>query len=240
MAGGLYALSNEIAVLSGGRLPEWTSLERSAVLTDRPSGSAGLALQSRVVTHLAMDLRRNVAGRTAYLRIANVDVTATYSVQINGVSCSYDAGAAGAADLQDVLDGIAAEIDASDPGGGADWVATAVDADNQSVQFRSGNEHGMVINGFSPTPGSATMTCEAEPLGADVEVWVQHVGLDSWRRGFTFENLRDNQAEVFPTAGLTRLALRATNLLGPPGEDSGVSLLPYRMSIGPARVESAA
>ena len=95
MAGGLYAIATELAVLASGRLPEWTDAFRSEVLTAIPSGSAGLALQSRVLTHVAVDLRANISGRTARIAVGALDLTATYTVTIDGVACAYDAGGGG-------------------------------------------------------------------------------------------------------------------------------------------------
>ena len=242
MAGGLYAIATELAVLASGRLPEWTDAFRSEVLTAIPSGSAGLALQSRVLTHVAVDLRANISGRTARIAVGALDLTATYTVTIDGVACAYDAGGGGAATLADVLAGIAAAITTS----ASALVVATVDSTEEEVQIRSLASTGVAVTAFTAT-GTGALTCEAEPASADVEIYCQTVApVTGWRLlaasagGGVVTVDHKGLATMVPTAGLTRLAVRLTNLTGHPTDAAGVSLVPYRAAIGPAKLEPAA
>lgn len=232
-SGGLNALATTLAILSAGRLPDWTVAERSSILTAIPSGSNGVALQDRVVAHVGVNLRSSLAGRTARLSVTTLDLAATYSVTVDGVACSHNAATLPDTTLAQVLQGIATAVNTT----AASIAQATVDADTNEVVIRSLGVEGVAITAFAAS-GTGVIAVEAEPVSADVELWVEHIGLTGW---FQLErHVVDRKGLALPhreVAGMSRLAVRLANVVGHPSDASGVTIRAARVAIGPCRVE---
>lgn len=130
-----------------------------------PPDDGGHDVSGQLSAVAGFHLRRGIV-RSARIAIDTLDLTAVYTVTFpNGTTtptATYDAGGAGAADAADVLDGIAAAIEALS---GADDVATAshnTDATRVDVAWKARVATGITV----AATGTGVLTCEADPESA--------------------------------------------------------------------------
>lgn len=177
---GIFELANLAAVLFAGRRPVWGN----AATFSRPSSNGdGVDVADAVVAAYKVQIRETPHARTARLTISNVDLSATYTVTIGEAPltttpAAYNAGGAGAADLEDVINGIADAINAS----AANVVASAV-TDDDSAPTASDPATTVKIVGatalgasdfavqFTTTSGSATVAGTADAASATASLY---------------------------------------------------------------------
>jgi len=128
---GAYELANELGILGAGRRPEWSQIP-TAVQESPPGDADGVYLQNARVAYVAIQLRRRVSARTVTVTVDVLDLTAIYTITVGGNACIYNAGGAGAATLQDVLEGIRDAINGV-PAAAALVTAVVIDDDGDGV-----------------------------------------------------------------------------------------------------------
>jgi hypothetical protein len=244
----IYTEATELAVLSAGRSPKWSDCPTP---TAEPSTAAsGVALEEAVRTLVQVSLREQAHRRTVRLGITGVDLLSTYTVTIDGTAVDYDADVANAVDLEDVVDGIAAVINA-DVTANLVVTATAVADDDTTtsprtkVLIRGISGAAYSINFTESGPGAdPTLVALADYESCDLRLW-WYAGARAgsfapgvWassggivvldRRGFL---------ERYDTAGLARCHALLTGLLGHPGDGVMVTYADPLVQVGPCLSE---
>ncbi len=162
-------LVNQLAILSVGRRLTWTKLDTSVpfdfgdadgIPTDVGDGTAVIGI---VAFRAGIQAR---PGRVVDLRVTTLDLTATYTVTLTSADggtvppITYDAAAGGAADLEDVVDGIAAAANAAIGGPFATSYALSPSTTRNRVRFHAPNPGGY---GFDATAtGTAALAADAD------------------------------------------------------------------------------
>lgn len=241
-----FQTANLIAILLGGRRPQWVS---QSGYTGRPDGNNdGVALESTTRSQIAVDLRRDVSRRTVSVVIdsGTVDLTGTYQVTVNGNVVNYDAAVGTPADEAELLTQWAAAIEA-DGTVGPLVIAAAEDTNDDGVVdtlFIRGdtNTAGGGVGevdwsfGSAVTVGTATITATLDSVSADALLWTTAQGVNPpnpaagatvpgslWRQpsGGTWSVTNANYVERFDVSGLARAYVELQNLVGFAGDAAG-------------------
>lgn len=244
----VFTTATELAVLAAARSPDW---ENCPSPTSEPANAAaGVALQGAVRTLVQVSLREQVHRRTVRLGIVNPDLASTYTVTIDGTAVAFNAAGAGAADLEDVVDGIASAINAN---GTVNQIvsATAVDANDTTTSPRSKvlirglTGAAYSVNFTESGPGTnPTLSAVADRESCDLRlVWYAGAreGVEAPGRWASSGGLltldRWGYLERFDTAGLDRCHVLLTGLLGHPGDGSMVTYIAPLVQVGPCLSE---
>jgi hypothetical protein len=240
-----YSTATTIAVLMGGRTPVWST--QDAVGSGSPPSlpTDGVVLQGAVKALAHVQLRDNPAYRSAIVSVSTLVLTSTYTVTINGTSVAYDANAGGAVDLEDVVDGIAAAINAN-------VTAAAVVTASSYAASGTGARDRVKIVGDSAEDwsisvtagGGAGLECVADLTGALVQTW--------WVPGARAGSMppaiwsateeayvadRRGYLERLDCAGLDRMYLQVYDKAGHPRDGAMVTYRSPVISIGPCLSE---
>lgn len=173
---GLFDIANKLAVLFGGRLPEWTEqLGSSSEIASEQSGapaaaSAGVYLQNSPKTLLWVQLREDVSYQTHWVTITAHGAT-VYQLDIDGDAISYDSSSGDGAE-DTILEGLKAAIEADSPG--ADDTVTATvgtDPDGNAALVLTGKAGADYTVTPSIGSGSGTISSESDATTADVRVY---------------------------------------------------------------------
>jgi len=215
----MYELANLLATLMVGRDPKWTN---QATFTGAPdTADDGVDLENCPKTLVDVQMRTEIHRRTALVTIATLDLTATYTIYINGVVCAYDAGAGGAVDEEDVIEGIR---DAVNTGAGGVVTATAVkiggSATYNQVTITGDTETHYYIS--EATTGTADLAVVADPDQATMRLFGTYRATvtankpPNWRMVLDQEFVLDYRGfmERFETAGLDRLYVELASVDG--------------------------
>ena len=241
----IYTSATELAILSAGRAPVWTTYSPSSNQVEHaPLNAAyGVPLSGAVRTLVHVSLREEAWHRTARLSLAVVDANATYSVTINGTTVNY---VATADTEQEIMDGIAAAINAN--GTIAPLVtATAVDttgsaAGRDTVLIQGDVEADFSLN-FTAT-GTADPVASADPVSATVHLWwspdaqVGSTPPAQWvasEGSYTID--RRGWVARLDSAGFARMHVEASAFAGHASDGVVVSISKPRASIGPCLAE---
>jgi len=147
--------ANELAVLFGGRKPEWSQQANIFQIPINPS--AGVDTGNSVVTMLAVALRRVAHYRSARVTITTFDGTANWTVTINGTGITATNPYA---DVDAALKGLFDAIAADATVGGAAGA-------NQVVSSQLLDSNGAVTLG-SAAAGNPAVTLEV--FGSNVDI----------------------------------------------------------------------
>jgi hypothetical protein len=244
---GAFEDANELGILQVGRLPSW---RQQAGATGAPGDSNdGVYLDNAVVALFDVALRANPSFREANVTIATLDLTATYTITIDGNAAAYDAAAAGAADAADVIQGISDAINAA-PAVSAIVTSIAQDLDGDgdvdNVRIRGDAEADYSIT--VAATGSGDLDCEADASSCELRLFATMRGskYDSshedpsatgWRliNAATYTVDYRGIVERIVVAGLNRLYVEVDSVAGH-ASDSGATYQPS-VSIGPAVLE---
>lgn len=156
-----FTLANQLIILSAGRRPSW----RAQTDTDGPPtlASDGVATGEAIVTHIKVDCREDVSHRTTYAEVDTLDLTANYTLVIDG----FEVTATGPfSDLDDLLDSLVAAIEA-DTDADALVIATHTDDDRIKLTGRGSDDYS--LDGSASGTGSWTLSGDA--IGALVRVY---------------------------------------------------------------------
>jgi hypothetical protein len=244
----VYTDATELAILASGRAPEWSD---SPSPTVEPSNAAsGVPLEGAVKTLVEVALREQTHRRTVRLGIVGVDLLSTYTVTIDGTAVAYNAAGAGAADLEDVVDGIAAAINAN---GTVNQLvsATAVDANDTTtsprtkVLIRGLTGTAYAVNFTESGPGAnPALSAVADYESAELRLWWlagARVGSEASGRWVAPSGpvlvSRFGFLERYDTAGLDRCHAQVLNLLGHPADGVMVTYATPSVKVGPALSE---
>lgn len=240
----VYTVATQLAVLSAGRAPVWEILgSLEAALAPPADAASGVPLQGAVRALIYVALREDARHRTARLTIASVDLTATYTLTVNGVAVGHDA--TGAADLEEVLEDLADAIN-GDADLSAIITAEAIDTDDDD-EVDTILLTGVGVGDFSidfVDDGGATCSCVADYATATLRPWYAmgaRVGVtppQPWvSSGDAYELDWRGRVERLDTAGLDRLHLQLEDLAGAPGDGEGVTYADPTIAIGPCLAE---
>ena len=264
---GNFELANRLAELVTGRFPEWKRFFSDIAENASPKGAlgtpttsgAGVTLQNAPKTLVSVDLRKQVHRRQVRIQIAVLDLTATYTVIVDGNSVAFDAGGAGSVTNEDVIDGIAAAIAAD---GTVNLIVNALAIDEADldgtpeiteVERDTVRLEGIAEGDYSidhSATGSGVMTVYADPISADLKVWARLRGKSSdtpadsvpvpnWRiplgaDAFAVSNV-EGFVERFDTAGLDRFYCELENVTAFAGDAATTAVIQRgRVYIGPA------
>lgn len=176
MTTSLQSLSYLTANLAAGRNPQLEIVPLDA--TSVPAaGGGGYPVTGAMLAYLRVALRENAFTRTCYYFVSTADLTATYTVIINGTTVTYNAAVAAPANLAALLAGIAAAINANATLAGQGFSASAADYDgdgtNDSVRItRTANSGSLNDYAFAGgATGSAVIAKIADACGAVLRLY---------------------------------------------------------------------
>lgn len=219
-----------LQVLLGGRRVQWTRFELSEMDGAPSSPTDGIDLLDSIYSDIRVHLREDAHRRTARLSITTLDLTATYTPIVGSNSVAFDA--TGSADVEEVLQGIAAAITA-DPAASALVTAEAIDADQDgtldTVLVRGKTEEGFSIDFGASGAGVVAVVADAEACKARLYTsgrgqgavpigWALASGVELpniTRRGF------DERAHL---AARQRACLELFDVVGVDGDGASVEL----------------
>lgn len=253
-----FSLANELAVLAAATWPRTTyfTTDTSGVVqpdytqvpasmdTGKVDGvpgatTDGLALPGQTMACLiGIDMRENIAYRTARISIADFDASREYTIDIDG-SGSVTTSSQPYADAFAALTEIKSEIDAD--AGLAAIVSTSV------VDASGSGDYVLVLTGLGGTAGSAdysitdlsasagtgVLDLVADASALDFDLYCMRGGVNSaanpqntkWRKfplplGVTVVSVADYKGyeDRYDVAGLQRLRMEVSNLTGPSAE----------------------
>lgn len=232
----IYDTANVLAILAGARNPQWsTQLGHDGTpSTDAdayPSSSgAGVDLLNSVQALVAVEMRAAAHRRRSVVTVTTLDLTADYTVTIDGNACV----ATGAhADLDALLTELASAINASVP---LDGVVTAsADLTANTVTIVSDTNADYTIT-MSAT-GSGVLAVEADPTTAKLRLWAT---CRSSSAPATWINILDQEYDVtsrgflerFDVAGLDRLYVEVADVDGT-GDGASVTYTTPTIKVGP-------
>jgi len=241
-----WAQANQNAVLAGGLRPSWTSYltPDDTDLSAAPSASNdGIQVQDALICHLHVACRETPGVRTAYIDIATLDATATYTVTLAGTSYAYDASSGDGleatvlAGLQAILDagtGVSAEVVAAD-----EVVDTGRSLNGPSVRVTWAG--GSITTSAT---GTGVLAVLADAEGAEVQLFCKQSAYSGttapvpWVRwGEPFAVPREGLSRPLKVGGLSRLYARVRHL-GDAGDDATVTPAAL-VSLGPALISES-
>lgn len=209
----LQSLSYLIANLAGGRNPQ-LEITPPAYGTTPGSGSfSGWPVGGALLAEVRIALREDPRTRTCYYVVTTLDLTATYTLDIDGETVTYNAAVEAPADLAALLAGIAAEVNANatliSAGIGAAVANYSGGAANDAVRITRtpsiASEGGYSFDGAAT--GSAVVALYADASSATLTVYGQSLVAPSSTRA--------------PSAGA--LARAATGWAATPNERGDLS-----------------
>lgn len=244
MSADIFTTATQLSILLAGRAPVWSELA-TGTLTPPTAANSGVYLVGavRLLVHVAMRLRAH--HRTTRLTVTTTDLTATYTLNIDGNSVAYDAAADSAASAEDVIVGLQAAI-AANGTIAAIVTASALDTGGSpgldTVELRGVGEADYAI-AFTAT-GTAVVAAVADPTAAELRMW--------WAMGARVESVApvpwvwegdvltlDRRGRVLrrDCAGMDRLHVQLSARRGHAGDGSTVTLFTPAISIGPCLSE---
>ena len=242
-----FTLATELSVLIGARDPQWKVQANNPLLAPA-SDADGVYLDNAVRALLTVQMRELTHCRTARLTIPSLTIGNTFTVTINATAVAYNS--TGDANLDEVVDGIAAAIEANGTVGplvsavavrGSDDAVTPGVRD--SVRIR-----GVAYDEFSidfSDNGASTVAVVADPVTADVNVFYTLRGAtgssppSGWRRhGTVYTVTRGGLVEPLVVSGRNRAAVFFA-AVGKQGSDgSVVTVRTPTFAVGPCVLEA--
>jgi hypothetical protein len=214
VAGDIYTVATQLAILQAGRTPVWSVQPDTGSLLPPAAVSDGVNLQSACRVLAQVTLREDPHHRTARLDTDGT-LTGTYTVTIDGNAVAYDATAGAPANEAALVTAIAAAISA-DGTVGPLVTATAVDADDTTtgaliqVRIRGDGEEDFSIDFVHSA--AAVITCVADLCEATMRPWWAMAARPGstapvlWSgMGDVYDVDRRGLVERFECAGLSRL-----------------------------------
>lgn len=251
-----FETANLLVILNAGRAPAW-ALQADADQTIIPAtAGAGVGLDvasgDALKTMLVVRVRENPAYRTSYYSVTTVDLTATYTITVNGgTALSYDAAAESATSVTDILEGLKAEIeaDASTHALVAATVEAAVTGDNaRPARLKLTDKTSTVhyVSAFDDSPGTGVVTVTSDAVSCSVTPWVYPRNRRAdptleplcWTRTTQalFAVTSNNIALPLDTAGYERLYLQLSSVTGHASDDADVDVT-VKVFVGPCGLE---
>ena len=231
---GAFEKANDLAILAGGRKPQW---EEQATYTGAPSTpSSGVYLENALAAAIAIGLREEAHRRTARVTVDTLDLAADYTVTIGGVACT----AAGPhASLAALLSAIDVAVDA---GAGATVPASVTDEDGDSVDdtvLIVGDAEADWTIAVSAT-GTGVLDCVADASTGAMRVWAkmrEDDAPDAWLLVYDQDLLltRRGFLERYEIGGLDRIYVELYDLTY--AGDGGTVTYSAEVKIGPCVVE---
>lgn len=248
---GKFELGNELAILAGGRNPQWTRQSNYtgvAAFSGAPTlANSGVYLENSLVAMICVKMRRDAHRRTARVTIPNANLAATtYTVNINGTAHNV---APAFADRAAIIAALVSSIN----GGAQASVVTASAADEDSGV--AGNDTLLIVGdveadftiSVAVAGGDGTIAAKADPSVATLRVWSYPKGSeaaaypnpDAWETPYGGTYTLDYRGflERFPVAGVSRFYVELASV-DTVGDGSEVTYQP-EILIGPCITEGA-
>lgn len=231
---GQYETANILAILAGGRAPQWVTQENA---TGAPSSDGdGVYLEDSLKALVDVQMREDVRRRTARVEVAFLDLAANYTVTINGTACTATGPFA---DLDELLADLASAINGSAEPVTASVVSSNGD-DDDTVLILGDNEDNYSVD-LSAT-GGGLLGCTADPVTATARIFVSLKGPNAptnWRMPINCEYALDRfgLAERFDSAGCDRMYVGLYDIAGHADDGADVSFPNIVVSIGPCVTE---
>lgn len=234
-------LTQELASRAQGRDPAWEIQSPKNATAALPSvgdpadfGGApekaagfGVSVQKAIVTMWTVGLREDPAQHRSRVRIDTLDLSATYTVTIDGNAVAHDAGAAGDTSEAEVLQGLADAINADGTVGAIVNASTearnSATADTIVLANLTGEDltHQTAVS----ATGSAVLEFDEDATAADARIWIlpdadnDDLKLDlAWAKVLDGEVAgldRRNIVERFETSGSKRMYIELTSVESP-------------------------
>ena len=234
----LYDTANRLAVLSGARVPQWeTQLGHDGTSGTDPDGypssaAAGVDLVNSVQALVAVEMRAAVHRRRAVVTVTTLDLTADYTVTINGTACV----ATGVhANLDGLLTEIALIINTNVPS----VVTATADLTADSVTIVSDTNADYTIT-MSAT-GTGVLAIEADPTVATLRLWAKcrsssapNTWIEVLDQEFALTHV--GFLERFDVPGLDRIYVEVADVDGT-GDGASVTYTFPTVKIGPCVAE---
>lgn len=246
-----FDLATSLGVLQVGRDPSGQTHTSPSGVTARPADVAdGVPLLDSVVALVAIDVREDVAFRTARLTIPTLTIGDTFTLTLNSTEvATYDS--TGDADEDEVMLGLAAAINA-DADTNVLVLATAVDNTLTPPAPNAGSNNEVVLTGLAAADYSVDFTdsgTSVEQVIADASqctayVYAQRAAAPDttpntrWRKtqgSYTVD--QDGYVERWNVAGISRLYVRLGSIQGPGSDGSIVTLRDPDVDIAPCILE---
>lgn len=230
----VYDTANILAILAAARNPEWsTQLGHDGTSgTDADaypsSAGAGVDLVNSVQALVAVEMRAAVHRRRSVVTVTTLDLTADYTVTINGTACI----ATGVhADLDALLTELALIINTNVPS----TVTASADLTANTVTIVSDTNADYTIT-MSAT-GTGVLAIEADPTTAKLRLWAK---CRSSSAPSTWIQILDQEFDVtsvgflerFDVGGLDRLYVEVATVDGT-GDGASVTYTTPVIKIGP-------
>ena len=224
--------ANQMAVLIGGRAPLWTVQSDADPTLPPATVSSGVPLLNTVKSLLWLQLRANVAGRTASIQITT-QAGANITVAVDTNNVVYDGSAASS--IAEQATQLAAAITA-DATVGALVTATA-SGDTVTLVGKAFADYSVDVS-FSTT-GAATVTADAISATARVYELPRGINAPGWVAPDATISLNQYGRRVrFDSSGLDRGYVQITDLAKAAGDGAGVVARPAVVTWGPAVLEN--
>jgi hypothetical protein len=234
---GQFEIANELAILAGGRNPQW--VEQEDYDGAPTSAGDGVHLEDSLKTLVDVRLREDVHRRTARVTVTTLDLTANYTVTINGTAC---AATGPFADRAEVINDLVTAINGS--GIASAVTASAADEDSgvsgvDTVKIVGDTETDFSID-ISAT-GTGVLACEADAVSAEMQIYVTYGGTnapDGWRAPLECQWTLDvlGFGERFDTPGIDRMYVGLSSIDGHANDGASVTYAPT-VHIGPCVTE---
>jgi len=248
---GLYDDLNRYGLLAIGLIPEWVDQDTTpASYTGAPTGaSAGVYLQDSPKALVQVNARERVHRREGRVQITTADLTTTvYTVTIDGTAVVYDASVALPADLDALVQGIAAAIEADAT---ATLVVDAVqDPDNTDSVLITGKAQADWSLDATVAGGTGAVAATAAATGFGVRIYTTPGGLvksgntgnaNAWAQpadaSFPGNGYR-GFVERLDVAGLDRLYVEVHSLTKHASDGAAVTATIAKVMVGPAVLEA--
>jgi len=242
----IFTTSTELAILTAGRTPVWSTEDDSGSDLPPSAADSGVYLQRAVRALVHVSLRENVAYRSVRLTTTTV-LTGTYTVTVDGNAVAYNATVEAPADINELLEGIAEAVN-DDVTVGAlvtASIVTQIGGDDFEILITGVGEADYSVDFTHSSTGSPTLTAVADRCSATMRLWwlpdarVGSTPPQIWAwSGDVWTLDRRGWLERFDVAGLARLHVQLSDRAGHAGDSSIVTYAAPAISIGPCLSES--
>ena len=226
---GKFEKANLLAILAGGRRPQW---EEQASYSGAPNSvSDGNSMEDAILSMLSVEMREEAHRRTARVTVSTLDLAANYTVTINGTAHTENGPFA---DRAEIINDLVAAINAGAQAGVV--TASAVDEDSGIAGVDTVKIVGDVEADFTITmsaTGTGVLAVVADPTTAGMRLWAKFrsagssVAPAAWTmiydQDFTLDIRGFN--ESFRVAGLDRLYAELYSVDGA-GDGASVTYAP--------------
>ena len=202
-----FELLKELGVLNVGRNPVVTEQDplESGGSDDPPSGGLGVSMADAVICYWGVEIERNARFQVTGVWIKVVDVTATYTVTINGTASNYAAVVGD--DETAILNGLALQIIAD-----GEPVTTSMTTEGVTPTMLVTSNTTATFTLTVAATGAGKIRSSFDATTVAFEIWGRLKTRSAWclfPEG-TFTAQTDNVCDRMGVAGYDRIFIRMT------------------------------